>query len=314
MEKFLAALPERPQPPLIRFGITAIIMALSSLVELALFHIAGFSGFFLLLPGVFLCGLLFDRASAFIGTLLGVLFAVYLMPALARSYLQALPLVLFAVTGFGFAFVSERLRKTMERLVRSERTKDMLLRELDHRTKNNMMSMASLLRMQARSASSEETKSALYGSVGRIEVMANVHDHLSPSSPDRVVNMSQYLEDLCQKIEELRGDGGISIISHVDRTLLPEAKALPLAFIVNELVTNSLKYAFPGGRKGTIDVELKTDRDVILAVNDNGVGRKVGDTPGVGTRLVELMANQLNGTVSYQDGRPGCGVTVRVPN
>ena len=189
MERFLATLPDRPQPNIIRFGLTLLIMALSALIQIGVFHLTGFNGFFLLIPGIFATGFFFDHGSAFFATLLALCFATYTTAsgtgATTPIYEQAVPIILFGLTGFAIAFVSEALRNAMERLVTVERTKDVLLRELDHRTKNNMMSIASVLRLQARVSSNNETKDALRSSANRIQVMANVHDHLTPSSADR---------------------------------------------------------------------------------------------------------------------------------
>lgn len=297
MEKFLASLPDRPQPLLVRISFTLLIMGLSALVQVGIFHLTGFTGLFLLLPGIFACGLIFDRGSAFLATIIGLVFALYVTPSLAQAPQEVVPLFLFAIIGFATAFVSEALRNLMESLIKAERTKDVLLRELDHRAKNNMMSMASVLRLQARAASNFETKEALRSSASRIQVMANVHDHLAPSSPDRSVNMKQYLEELCKNIEEMRARSGVVIKSQTDETILPEKQALPLAFIVNELVTNSLKYAFPGSRNGIVLVDLTRDGDVTLSVGDNGIGRDRDVKPGVGTRLVSVMVDQLGATV-----------------
>jgi two-component sensor histidine kinase len=144
--------------------------------------------------------------------------------------------------------------------------------------------------------------------------MANVHDHLTPSSPDRDVNMSRYLEELCQRIEELGTKSTVTIRCKIDETVLAEKKALPLAFIVNELVTNSLKYAFPHDRQGVVDVDLKSNGEVVLEVSDNGAGRDSTAKPGVGTRLIDVMVQQLGGTILYEPADPGLSVTVRVPN
>jgi two-component sensor histidine kinase len=246
--------------------------------------------------------------------MIGLVLALYVTPSLAQFSEQLVPLFLFAIIGFATAFVSEALRNVMERLSKAERTKDVLLRELDHRAKNNMMSMASVLRLQARVASNPEIKEALRSSASRIQVMANVHDHLAPSSPDRSVNMKQYLEELCQNIEEMRAMSGVTIRCRSDETILPEKQALPLAFIVNELVTNSLKYAFPEGRTGIVEVALKTDGDVILDISDNGIGRGDDAKAGVGTRLISVMVDQLEATIRYEDANPGCRVAVRIPS
>jgi two-component system, sensor histidine kinase PdtaS len=314
MEKFLAGLPDRPQPLIVRITFSLLIMGLSALVQIGVFHLTGFASFFLLLPGIFACGLIFDRGSGFVATIIGLLPALYVTPSLHRSAEQAVPFFLFVTIGFATAFASEALRNLMERLTKAERTKDVLLRELDHRAKNNMMSMSSVLRLQARVASNSETKEALRSSASRIQVMANVHDHLTPSSPDRSVNMKQYLDELCQNIEEMRATSGITIRSQTDETILPEKQALPLAFIVNELVTNSLKYAFPDSRNGFVEVNLKTDGDVILSVNDNGIGRGDDAKAGVGTRLISVMVGQLGANILYENAAPGCRVTVRIPS
>ena len=313
MEKFLANLPDRPQPMAVRLGVSFFIMALCALVQVGIFHLSGFTGFFLLLPGIFASGILFDRGSAFFATLIGLVLAVYLSPPLAQAYEQGVPLFLFGLTGLGIALVSEALRNTMEKLVKAERTKDVLLRELDHRAKNNMMSMASMLRLQARVASSLETKDALRSSASRIQVMAKVHDHLTQSSPDRPVNMGQYLEELCQNIEEMRATAGVIVQSTVDKTVLPEKIALPLAFIVNEHVTNRLKYDFTHGRDGVIGVDLKTDGEIILTVKDNGVGRAPDAKAGVGTRLIDVMAQQLGANIQYEETNPGYRATINIP-
>jgi two-component system, sensor histidine kinase PdtaS len=294
-------------------------MVLSALIQVGVFHLTGFNGFFLLLPGIFFAGIVFDRGSAFFATFLALVIAIYITASGAPNDLapasvpeQAVPIVLFGVTGFAIAFVSEALRITMERLIKLEKTKDVLLRELDHRTKNNMMSISSLLRLQAKAASNKETKNALRSSANRIQVMAHVHEHLTGSSPDRPISMSQYLEELCQKIEELAAST-VTLKCSVDETILPEKKALPLAFVANELVTNSLKYAFPDNRQGTVDINLKTDGEVILTVSDNGVGRDPDAKDGLGTRLINIMVQQLAGTVAYEEMKPGLSVTVRVP-
>jgi Domain of unknown function (DUF4118) len=110
MEKFLAVLPERPQPPSVRYGWTALIMIISCLAQLGVGRYAGFSGFFLLLPGIFAAGLLFDRGSAFFATAIGAMLAWYLFTPSIHDPRTLLPLGLFLITGMLFAVVSEGLR------------------------------------------------------------------------------------------------------------------------------------------------------------------------------------------------------------
>src|SRR5262245_39631531 len=114
MEKFLASLPDRPQPAVIRLGFTLLIMVLSGLIQVGVFHLTGFNGFFLLLPGIFAAGILFDRGSAFFATLLALAIATYItvsdepaISTLASISEQLIPIFLFGVTAFAIAFVSE---------------------------------------------------------------------------------------------------------------------------------------------------------------------------------------------------------------
>ena len=123
MEKFIATLPERPQPTIIRYGLTLLIMVLSALIQIGVFHLTGFNGFFLLIPGIFVSGFLFDHGSAFFATLLALCAATYTTAsgeAVGSASEAAVPLLLFGVTGFVIAFVSEALRNAMERLVTVE--------------------------------------------------------------------------------------------------------------------------------------------------------------------------------------------------
>ena len=147
-------------------------------VQYVIFRISNFTGFFILLPGIFLSGLLFDRGSAFFGTLIGCLFGVYvLFPGFQLpSGAVYVPLILFMVTGFFLAMAAEMLRKAMERIAAAERDKDLLLRELRHRTKNDIMNITSVLRIQARQATTPDIRDSLMGAAGRVEVMGEVHN------------------------------------------------------------------------------------------------------------------------------------------
>lgn len=313
MEKLLALLPRRPQPALVRYGASAIIIVVCCLLQLGIREYAGFSGFFLLLPGIFASGLLFDRGSGFFAAMIATALGWYLFVPNASEPRTALPLVLFFVTGAATAFISEGLRNAMERLAAAERSKDVLLRELAHRTKNNIAHIASLLTIQAR-ASEGKVRQALEAASGRVRVIADVNDHLLPSGINRSVVMSRYLEDLCQKLgDALRGIRPVAINVSVDSIELPEQKAVPIAIIVNELVTNSLKYGFPDDRPGTINVSLHVDGELLLEVSDDGVGCEETAVDGLGSRLMRLMAQQLSGTLTRRGNQKGCHVTLRMP-
>jgi two-component sensor histidine kinase len=314
MERIVKLLPEKPQPFLVRYGVSAVIMLLCCGLQYGTYRLAGFTGIFLLLPGIFASGILFDRGSAFFSTILGAMIAFLLIfPSWQLPDATVfVPITLFLVTGFAVAVVSEGLRKALERVVKSEREKDLLLQELRHRTKNDVMIIVSLLRLQARRASVEEIKDALMGAARRVEVMAEVNDFLRDAPG--TVEMDQYLGELCRKLgDSLSGVRPIAIRVEADRVHLPAKDAVPIGIITNELVTNCLKYAFPENCVGTISVRLHDDGDIHLVVEDDGIGCEENVKEGSGSMLMQLMTRQLGGTLKRSRPTNGCRVEVSIP-
>ena len=316
MERLLAKLPLPPQPLWVRYALTGLIMLACCAVQYVIFRISNFTGFFILLPGIFMSGLLFDRGSALFATVIGCLFGVYvLFPGFELpSDAVYVPLVLFMVTGFFLAVVAELLRKAMERIAAAERDKDLLLRDLRHRTKNDIMNVTSVLRIQARQATTPEIRDALMGAAGRVDVMGEVHTFLE-NSPE-TVNLGAYLTDLCQRLAAAhRGVRPIDIVVEAEAAHVKPEHTLPVGMIVNELVTNSLKYAFPGGRPGRIGVSVRDDggADLVMRVEDDGVGCAEDVVEGTGSVLMKLMTRQIGGTLAREPAKNGCAVVVRIP-
>ena len=309
-----AILPDKPQPLWVRYGTTAGIVAVSCAVQTAVYAYAGFAGFFLLIPAIFAAGIMYDRGSALFATFASAALAAYLIP-ISEDWRHAVPLILFVAAGIATAFVSEGLRKVMERLIEEQRAKDVLLRELDHRTKNNMMTMVWLLRIQARATRNPEARAALQAASARIgHMVSQIHSHLEPGSPDHMVSMLAYLEELRRKTDEMIQGRPIVLRLACDGTQLPEHNALPIAIIVNELLTNSLKHAFPDDRAGTIELGLKRDgegdrhrarRRHRLRRWRRRRHRQPAGQPDDGAAARHRGAAQRQG--------PGCVTTVRVP-
>ncbi|RZM93514.1 hypothetical protein CWO91_39900 [Bradyrhizobium genosp. SA-3] len=312
MERLLYFLPAHPQPAYIRFGTSALIMAFFILVQMGLQSQSGFGGLFFLLPGIFLCGLLFDRGSTFLGTALATLYAVYAAPA-APWTAHLLPLGLFVATGLGIGVVAEGFRNELERMVAAEKAKTVLLMELAHRTKNNLAMLSAMMRLQAKQAG-VSAADALGDMASRIQVMSQVYDHLTIRAERKVVDAKQYLTEICQHLSaSITGTSPVAITARADELYIHSEQAVPIAIIVNELVTNSLKYAFPDGRPGHIHVDLHADSEVVLTVSDNGVGIRTQQPEGVGSRVVSLLSQQLGGTIDYENLDQGCRVTLRMP-
>ena len=313
MERVLEFLPTRPQPVLVRYGTTLVIMALCCLLQYGVYQISGYPGFFLQLPGIFLAGILFDRGSGFLGTLVGMGMAAYLLPVTA-TLSSLVPLLTFLVVGFITALSSETLRKLLERLSGAEEAQVVLLRELDHRTKNNMMNIVALLHMQQAASRNQETKNALETAASRVRLMADVHGFLLPQDSHRSVDMRQFLTALVAKLGDFRADTSVALHLECSNISLPDTLALPIAIIANEMITNSLKHAFPNGN-GNIFIRLYQDGQIILTVRDDGIGCGGAEAkPGIGSRLMQVMAQQLGGTLGRESGNPGCIATLRVDN
>ena len=205
--------------------------------------------------------------------------------------------------------ITER-RKAEEQIKRSLHEKEVLLREIHHRVKNNLQVVSSLLNMQARVASDPDTINALLESYDRINAMALIHTQLYESANLSEINMNNFVCRLMGQLFRSRQIDGARIMytAHITDHPLPISIALPMGLIINELLTNALKHAFGNECAGTVVVTL-TRADgaadagtVRLTVRDNGVGVPEGfninESKTVGLRLVKILVeDQLQGTL-----------------
>jgi len=190
--------------------------------------------------------------------------------------------------------------------------KEVLLREIHHRVKNNFQVIVSLLKLQARHLDEPELKAAFQESVNRVHTMAMVHERLYGDGDLATVEGGDYLRAIVADLKRLFG-GGARITTRVEADPAPLAvdTAIPCGLIVNELVSNAFKHAFPAGRRGEVQVELRrragddAETRYRLTVRDDGVGidpaLSLEEVESVGLRLVATLAeNQLGGTVEFQ--------------
>jgi two-component sensor histidine kinase len=188
-------------------------------------------------------------------------------------------LATYVAVGTFLVLVGEGLHRALERAQKAERSKDvllvekdLLLREMSHRVKNKFTMILSLIGLQSRQAQ-PDTRVALEAIARRVRVIASIHDHLqiAPRDDNRV-NLVEYLEELgrslADSVRELRP---ITVAVQVEPITVAADKALSLALIVNELVTNALKYAFVGEAIGRVEVALVRNAEQLeLSVSDNG--------------------------------------------
>ena len=168
--------------------------------------------------------------------------------------------------------------------------------EIDHRVKNSLQLVGSLLQMQAQRATSAEVRGALHSARGRVQAISSIHGALSRVSATDTVLLTDYAAQL---VAELQGQAppGVAIVLDADPVELPTALASPFAILMNEFVTNSLKHAFPDGRGGTVRLTVREEDGLVrVRFADDGVGHAALDPPragGLGTRLMHALAGQL---------------------
>jgi two-component sensor histidine kinase len=311
VERLLELLPPKPQPFAVRYGVSALLVACSFGVFAAMEAQSGFIGLYILLPAIFVAGVMFDRGSAFVATGLAVAGVLWLMRQQLSAAL-ALPLLLFTFVSLAFGTVAELLRNEMEKVVVSERSKTLLLQEVAHRTKNNLAILSAMVRLQSR-ALGPDGSDALNKTSQRIQTMAEVYDHLMLRDKTKIVDLKEYVGGIVRRLIALSGDKPVALHCELDEAYAHSEVAVPLALIINELITNSIKYGFPDDQPGQILIELHTGDELVLSVSDNGVGMPELAKKGIGSKVVALLTQQLNGRLAYEDAQPGCRVVLRMP-
>lgn len=205
-------------------------------------------------------------------------------------------------------------KKKIERTLRKNiEEKEILLKEIHHRVKNNLQIITSLLNLQTNTIEDEKVKAILFQSKTRIESMCKVHEMLYSSKNLSSINYGDYLKDLLDKlIVNAKGESNQILLQlDVNNLFLNINTAIPLGLLINELVTNSLKYAFPENGKGTITITINSINDVQyeLIYGDDGVGYapeiSFKDAHSLGFELIDSLSEQLNGVIKRDFSKKG---------
>ena len=200
------------------------------------------------------------------------------------------------------AFTEERLRAAL-------REKEVLLDEVHHRVKNNLQVITSLLGLQARSIKDPATRIKFDESRYRIQAMAILHEILDESFSLAEIDFADYIQRLVAHVVRSYGAiGRVRTQLRLEPLLCHRDVALPCGLIVNEVLSNALKYAFPEGKTGEVDIELRREASgkVHLRIADNGIGLPRGldweASATLGLRLVRTLARQIEADIHITDG------------
>jgi two-component sensor histidine kinase len=315
---FQRTLVPRELPLWARYSIITILVALAGQAQLAADF--GRYPFLLFFPVIFLSGVVFDRGTSLFATLLSAaLAAYYFLPPHGLGVAEAKDLValaLFMAIGIATSVLIEALHRAYESLDKTATDRAVLLRELSHRMRNDLAAFASLLSMQAKALQDPAGKAALLAAGDRIQVLARVHQRLAVQEGAAVLDSGQFIADLCSDLRSsLVGFRPVTISVSAESNPITLQRAVALGLIINELLTNALKHAFPDGRPGQVEVQFqRRSSEFHLIIRDDGVGL-AGPVPGsgMGQELVRALAQGLGGRVSSEDAQPGLRMAITFP-
>ena len=202
--------------------------------------------------------------------------------------------------------IAER-KRVEEELKISLAEKETLLKEIHHRVKNNLQIIASLLNLQSQYIKDEKTLAVIRESQNRIKAMALIHEKIYQSKSLDRIDYGDYLEKITRSLFESYGISPKKIVMKINakNIFLHIDKAIPCSLIINELLSNSFKHAFPNDHTGEVRIDVKLDGDTVrLLYSDNGIGLPesitLDRTESLGMRLISGLIQQLKGTVEIQ--------------
>jgi two-component sensor histidine kinase len=217
-----------------------------------------------------------------------------------------------------------RLYRSEDALRRALAERDLLLKEVNHRVKNSLQLVLSMLSLQSQEFQQAGARELFAKAIARVTAIASIHERLYQDSDPLTVEMHSYLTGLCRELQRAGiGDmRGTSLNAEVEPLRLPTESGVSVALIVNELVMNSLKHGRPADGGATITVRLARygDSEARLTVADNGTGRGAAALEddalrggGLGTRLIGMLARQLNARLNIEDAQGGYATHLTFP-
>jgi len=215
----------------------------------------------------------------------------------------------------GMAIERQRYERSLREALEHQKV---LVNEINHRVKNSLQLVGSLFGLQASTTQDQTVAQSLQAAMVRVTAIARVHERLYRSSDVAIVNLGDYIGDICRDLGEVIAHCEIRYAAP-DAILMPTDRAIRVALLLTELVTNAAKHAYPDGRSGVIDVTLSqgADQVAVLSVEDEGLGLPPSFDPkggaGLGIRLVQALVAQTKSTLTTETKSPGTRFVVEIP-
>lgn len=193
--------------------------------------------------------------------------------------------------------------------------KTSLLHEVDHRVKNNLQLISSLLLLQTRRTPDESTRRALRSMLERVGAIATVHRRLFQGGDVQRFDVSDFLRDLANDLAASARRDDLELQLDLEPVSIPASQAAPLALVANELISNALRHAYPEGQAGVIVIRCgRRESEFDLEVVDSGIGLPPpAERNGFGLTIVKLLAQQLKARLSLESAQPGVRAVVTLP-
>lgn len=219
-----------------------------------------------------------------------------------QTFVSIIAALLLLILVLLYKTVQSNKRKNIL-LQEQNKEKEFLLKEIHHRVKNNLEIVSSLLALQSEQITDRKVRDAMQKSQHRVHSMSMIHQKLYQGRSISVIEMRDYFLNLSNYIvETFDAEDHIRVECHMEPLELDVDMAVPIGLIVNELLTNSMKYAFPDKGEGKVMVHLEQKDDhLLLEVSDNGIGKPLSgksEGTGFGTQLISLLTKQLEGKMS----------------
>jgi two-component sensor histidine kinase len=282
--------------------------------------------FTLLFLAIIICAAMFDAKSGYLATILSSLLVAYFyLPPIysfaVASTANLLGLAIFIIVGVICTMLIETINHALDELRESERIRALQLKEFRHRTRNDLQNLVGLLLLRARGSQNADTQKGLKDAAAHAMALARIHTRLT-TGEDFITEVDtwDFITGLVADLENAHRKDGIrpiAFVTKIEPHFIDSERAVHLGMIINEAITNALKYAYPDENGGFLTVTFRREAAVFrLCVSDDGVGLMVSSKPpvpeGLGTRLLKALAAQLRGTFTRVPGDDGRGTVAEL--